>query len=92
MEESETTDSESYYAILNVPKDASEEVIRKSYRQLAQIFHPDKASEQANGDSATQFMLIQEAYEVLPTITFGRDYSHVNVKRAHRSEVPDAEA
>lgn len=67
MEENETdkVDDVSYYAILNVPEDASEEAIRRSYRHLAQVFHPDKATgSQDDPEAAANFMRIQEAYEV----------------------------
>eukprot|EP00803_Ostreobium_quekettii_P001631 evm.model.scf_402.4 EVM.evm.TU.scf_402.4 scf_402:39651-45159(+) len=56
----------SYYAILNVPPDASEADIRRSYRQLAQIFHPDKhSSAELRSRASEGFASIAEAYEVL---------------------------
>ncbi|MCL2736177.1 MAG: molecular chaperone DnaJ [Propionibacteriaceae bacterium] len=54
-----TTD---YYSVLGVPRDASEEEIKKAYRKLAMKYHPDVASEAA---SAEKFKQIGEAYEVL---------------------------
>lgn len=52
-----------YYKVLEVPSDASEEDIAKSYRNLARKYHPDKNS----GDpSATErFKEITGAYDVL---------------------------
>lgn len=70
MEENEITDDSSYYAVLNVPNEASEEDIRRSYRQLAQVFHPDKA--QQGSDDAANFMRIQEAYEVRQSLILSR--------------------
>ena len=37
--------TDDYYAILNVRRDASEEEIRKAYRELALKHHPDKNRE-----------------------------------------------
>ncbi|MDR0284974.1 MAG: DnaJ domain-containing protein, partial [Propionibacteriaceae bacterium] len=54
-----TTD---YYSVLGVPKDASEEEIKKAYRKLAMKYHPDVATE---AGSAERFKQIGEAYEVL---------------------------
>ena len=52
-----------YYAILNVPRSASTDEIKKTYRQLALKYHPDKNS----GDkaAAAKFREVTEAYEVL---------------------------
>jgi molecular chaperone DnaJ len=51
-----------YYAILQVPRDASPDEIKRSYRSLALKYHPDKnPSEEAE----THFKEISEAYAVL---------------------------
>ncbi|CAK0784705.1 hypothetical protein CVIRNUC_007909 [Coccomyxa viridis] len=66
--DTEGTDSNggSFYAILNVPGDASEDDIKKSFRQLAQAYHPDKHTDPAlKAHAAAQFTKLQEAYEVL---------------------------
>ena len=53
-----------YYKILNLPRSATKKEIKKSYRELALKWHPDKNAE--NKDEAEKkFQDISEAYEVL---------------------------
>jgi len=52
-----------YYEILEIEKNASDLEIRKSYRRLALMYHPDKKT--ANKD---KFIQISEAYQVLSDI------------------------
>ncbi len=52
--------SKDYYNILGVNKNASQEEIKKAFRQKAHQFHPDKKG----GDEA-KFKEINEAYQVL---------------------------
>jgi len=51
-----------YYKILEVEENASEDDIKKSYRNLSKKFHPD-----VNPDGAEKCKEINEAYEVLGT-------------------------
>lgn len=54
------------YALLHVSPEASDEEIRKAYRQWAQIYHPDKYQAPQMKDVATEnFQRICEAYEIL---------------------------
>lgn len=56
----------SYYALLNVSKEASDEDIRRAFRSLAQTYHPDKhAGSELQSEASASFTLLQEAYEVL---------------------------
>jgi molecular chaperone DnaJ len=52
-----------YYQTLGVPRNASQEEIRKAYRRLARKYHPDVNP----GDKSAEemFKRIQEAYDVL---------------------------
>ncbi len=59
-----TTKAKDYYKILGVPRNASEQDIKKAYRKLAMQYHPDRNSgkeEWAN----EKFKEINEAYGVL---------------------------
>ncbi|KGN55866.1 chaperone protein dnaJ 13 [Cucumis sativus] len=54
------------YALLHISPEASDEEIRKAYRQWAQVYHPDKYQSPHMKDIATEnFQRICEAYEIL---------------------------
>lgn len=52
-----------YYAILNTPPDASEEIIKKNYRELVKQYHPDLNKN--NPENAKKMTEVNEAYETL---------------------------
>ena len=52
-----------YYSVLGVPKTASDDDIKKSYRKLAMQFHPDRNN--GSRDAEEKFKEITEAYDVL---------------------------
>ncbi|KAL2613341.1 hypothetical protein R1flu_025033 [Riccia fluitans] len=54
------------YGLLHLSPDASDEEIKRAYRQWAQIYHPDKHQTIQMQDIATEnFQRIREAYEIL---------------------------
>ncbi|KAF2476859.1 TPR-like protein [Lindgomyces ingoldianus] len=52
-----------YYKILGISKDASDQEIKKAYRKLAIVHHPDKNPD--DDQAAERFKEIQEAHETL---------------------------
>jgi DnaJ homolog subfamily B member 11 len=52
-----------FYQILNVPRDATTNQIKKAYRNLARQLHPDKNRNDPNADE--RFRDLNSAYEVL---------------------------
>lgn len=51
-----------YYETLGVPRDATQEDVKRAYRRLARKYHPDVSKEP---DAEARFKEIGEAYEVL---------------------------
>ena len=56
------TQQKEYYQILGVSRDASEEEIKKAFRQQALKYHPDRNQEPG---ADAKFKEINEAYQVL---------------------------
>ena len=52
-----------FYEILGVPKNASDDEIKKSYRKLAMKYHPDR--NQGDASAEVKFKEAKEAYEML---------------------------
>ncbi len=59
-----------YYQVLGVPKNASEDDIKKAYRKLAKIHHPDKNG----GTDSEEFKIIGNAYQTLIDADKRRQY------------------
>jgi curved DNA-binding protein len=62
-----------YYSILGVNKNASQDDIKKAYRNLSKKYHPDK-----NGGDDSKFKEINEAYDTLSDETKRRLYDNPN--------------
>jgi len=64
-----------YYATLGVPRDASEEDIKKAFRKLARRYHPDVAKDKKGAED--KFKEINEANEVLSDPTKRAKYDEL---------------
>lgn len=53
----------SYYEILEVSRDADKETIKKAYRKMAKVYHPDKNP--GDNEAEHKFKLVNEAYQCL---------------------------
>ena len=52
-----------YYEVLGIPKNASEQDIKKAYRSMAKKYHPDRNKD--NPEAEAKFKEVQEAHEIL---------------------------
>ncbi|HHT96528.1 MAG TPA: molecular chaperone DnaJ [Clostridiales bacterium] len=66
------TDKRDYYEILGVSKSASDDELKKAFRQLAKKYHPDVNP--GNKEAEAKFKEIQEAYAVLSDSDKKRQY------------------
>ena len=62
-----------YYDVLGVNKNASQEDIKKAYRNLSKKYHPDR-----NGGDETKFKEINEAYDTLGDENKRKQYDNPN--------------
>jgi molecular chaperone DnaJ len=54
-----------FYEVLGVPKNASDEEVKKAYRKLAMKYHPDRNQGDAAKAAEEKFKEAKEAYEML---------------------------
>jgi curved DNA-binding protein len=67
-----------YYQILGVPRDASDEEIKKAFRKLARRYHPDVAKDKKTAEE--KFKEINEAHEVLGDPENRRKYDELGAR------------
>jgi curved DNA-binding protein len=73
-----------YYEILGVPRTATADEIKKAFRRLARIHHPDVAKNKAAGE--VKFKELNEAYEVLGDAEKRRKYDQLGANWEHGAE------
>ncbi|MCI9280342.1 MAG: J domain-containing protein [Bacilli bacterium] len=76
--------SKNYYEILGVFKNATEQEIKKAYRNLAKKYHPDVNPN--NEESEANFKEISEAYDVLSNPSKRKQYDLGQLNEEHFSQ------
>jgi DnaJ-class molecular chaperone len=77
-----------YYQVLGVAPGAGQEEIKKAFRRMASLYHPDH-NPQNPGEAEEKFKEINQAYEVLRDGARRRQYDRLIQRRRQRSrEVP----
>jgi len=75
-----------YYTILGLGKDASDEDIKKAFRNLAKEWHPD-AKKHSTEESTKKFAQISTAYEILSDPPKRKKYDlYRNFSHSHSRE------
>ena len=64
-----------YYEVLGVSRAASDEEIKKAFRKLARLHHPDVAKDKKNAEE--KFKEVNEAYEVLSDAAKRKKYDQL---------------
>jgi DnaJ-class molecular chaperone len=77
-----------YYQVLGIDQGAGQEEIKKAFRRMASLYHPDH-NPQNIGEAEEKFKEINQAYEVLGDGARRRQYDRLIQQRRQRSrEVP----
>ncbi|MCU0390173.1 MAG: DnaJ domain-containing protein [Thermoflexibacter sp.] len=66
---------ENYYAILGLPNYSSEEEIKRAFKKMALLYHPDRNPNDSGAEE--KFKLINQAYQVLSNSDKKRKYDEI---------------
>ncbi len=73
-----------YYNILNISSSATSDEVKKAFRKLALMYHPDKTN--GSTGSSERFSEIQEAYAVLSNSKKRSEYHYSRYRETARSK------
>ncbi|KAJ0240330.1 DnaJ domain-containing protein [Hirschfeldia incana] len=81
-----------YYNILKVNHNAKEDDLRKAYKRLAMIWHPDKNPSARRDEAEAKFKRISEAYDVLSDPQKRQIYDLYGEEGLKSDNIPDSNA
>jgi len=70
--EQDNEENKKFYTVLECPIGASQDALKKSYKKLAKVYHPDKIIHESPhmlNHYTQKFQLLQEAYEALKIVS-----------------------
>ena len=73
-----------FYAILEVPREATKAEVKKAYRSLSKRYHPDKNP--GDEEASSHYKLINRAYEVLSDDNKRQQFDHGGIDGLERFE------
>lgn len=76
-----------FYRVLGVPREASDEIIKKAYRKLVFEHHPDRNPD--SKDAESRIREINAAYEIIGDPERRRNYDRLNWGDEFREDVVD---
>src|SRR5512146_293619 len=76
-----------FYRVLGVPREASDEIIKKAYRKLVFEHHPDRNPD--SKDAEARIREINEAYEIIGDPERRRNYDRLDWGDEFREDVVD---
>ncbi len=82
LEDLAKSSTEDFYALLDVPFDASEAAIKKAYRKASIRYHPDKNPD--NKDAADRFIHLGWARDILLSTTLKAEYDRARTRRREK--------
>ncbi|KAJ4331118.1 hypothetical protein N0V87_009402 [Didymella glomerata] len=83
LEELARSTTEDYYALLAVPFDAEESVIKRAYRKASIRYHPDKNPD--NADAADRFIALGWARDILIDPKLKGEYDRARTRRREKA-------
>ncbi|CAA7031211.1 unnamed protein product [Microthlaspi erraticum] len=79
-----------YYNILKVNHNATEDDLKKAYKRLAMIWHPDKNPSARRDEAEAKFKRISEAYDVLSDPQKRQIYDHYGEEGLKSGKIPNS--
>jgi curved DNA-binding protein CbpA len=78
-----------HYETLGIPREASAERVRRSYRSLVKIYHPDKCASGSEAEAGKRIREINAAYAVLSNPRKRASYDAKLDRQAFRHVEPE---
>ncbi|KAK2949623.1 putative Chaperone protein DnaJ [Blattamonas nauphoetae] len=79
-----------YYKILDIPRTATQEEVKKAYKRQSKIFHPDRNKDISKEEAESRFSDIAEAWEVLGDAEKRRVFDQSGYEAVKQKEQNDA--